>query len=81
MYSLSAPFHSISVNSFAIPRNSETNVIFFFHFLRNRVLSSSSSYILKLMSSQIEVGCHFLLQGIFPTQGLNPGLQHWRQTL
>ena len=21
----------------------------------------------------IEVGCHFLLQGIFPTQGLNPG--------
>ena len=27
------------------------------------------------------VGCHFLLQGIFPTQGLNPGLPHWRQTL
>ena len=27
------------------------------------------------------VGCHFLLQGIFPTQGLNPGLSHWRQTL
>ena len=25
----------------------------------------------------IEVGCHFLLQGIFPTQGLNPGLQEW----
>ena len=23
-----------------------------------------------------EVGCHFLLQGIFPTQGLNPGLPH-----
>ena len=22
-----------------------------------------------------EVGCHFLLQGIFPTQGSNPGLQ------
>ena len=22
------------------------------------------------------VGCHFLLQGIFPTQGLNPGLLH-----
>ena len=20
------------------------------------------------------MGCHFLLQGIFPTQGLNPGL-------
>ena len=24
------------------------------------------------------VGCHFLLQGIFPTQGLNPGLLHWQ---
>ena len=27
------------------------------------------------------VGCHFLLQEIFPTQGLNPGLLHCRQTL
>ena len=26
------------------------------------------------------VGCHFFLQGIFPTQGLNPGLPHCRQT-
>ena len=25
------------------------------------------------------VGCHFLLQGIFPTQGSNPGLPHCRQ--
>ena len=25
------------------------------------------------------VGCHALLQGIFLTQGLNPGLQHCRQ--
>ena len=25
------------------------------------------------------VGCHFLLQGIFPTQGLNLGLLHCRQ--
>ena len=28
-----------------------------------------------------EVDCHFLLQGIFPTQGSNPGLPHCRQTL
>ena len=28
-----------------------------------------------------EVGCHFLLQGIFPTQGQNPGLLHCRQML
>ena len=27
------------------------------------------------------VGCHFLLQGIFLTQGLNPGLPHSRQML
>ena len=27
------------------------------------------------------VGCHFLLQGNFLTQGLNPGLLHCRQTL
>ena len=26
-------------------------------------------------------GCHFLLQGIFPTQGLNPSLLHCRQIL
>jgi len=27
------------------------------------------------------VGCHFLLQGIFPTQGSNPGLEYCRQML
>ena len=27
------------------------------------------------------VGCHFHLQGIFPTQGLNPGTLHCRQIL
>ena len=26
-------------------------------------------------------GCHFLLQGIFPNQGLNPSLLHCRQIL
>ena len=29
----------------------------------------------------LEWVCHFLLQGFFPTQGLNPGLLHCRQTL
>ena len=29
----------------------------------------------------IGVGCHALVQGIFPTQGLNPGLLHYRQIL
>ena len=27
------------------------------------------------------MGCHFLLQGIFPTQGSNPDLLHYRQPL
>ena len=27
------------------------------------------------------VGCHSLLQGIFPTEGSNPGLSHCRQVL
>ena len=27
------------------------------------------------------VGCHAFLQGIFPTQGLNPGLLHCMQVL
>ena len=27
------------------------------------------------------VGCHALLQGIFPTQGLNPGLPHYSRIL
>ena len=32
-------------------------------------------------SKNTGVGCHFLLQGIFPTQGLHPGLPRCRQTL
>ena len=32
-------------------------------------------------SKSTEVGCCFLLQGIFPTQGLNPGLLYHRQML
>ena len=31
--------------------------------------------------TNIGVGCHDLLQGIFPTQGLNPGLLHCRHIL
>ena len=25
-----------------------------------------------------KLGCHLLVQGIFPPQGLNPGLLHWQ---
>ena len=34
-----------------------------------------------LSGKKTGVGCHFLLQEIFLTQGLNPGLPHCRQTL
>ena len=34
-----------------------------------------------ILGKNTGVGCHFLLQGIFPTQGSNPGLPHCRQTL
>ena len=33
------------------------------------------------LGKNTEVGCHFLLQRIFPTQGSNPGLPHCRQML
>ena len=33
------------------------------------------------LGHSIGVDCHFLLQGIFPIQGSNPGLPHCRQTL
>ena len=34
-----------------------------------------------ILQANTGVGCHFLLQGIFPTQGSNSGLPHCRQTL
>ena len=43
--------------------------------------SISSSMIRLLYGKNTGVGCQALLQGIFPTQGLNPGLLHCRQTL
>ena len=30
------------------------------------------------LGKNTRVGCHALLQGIFPTQGSNPGLSHYR---
>ena len=38
-------------------------------------------YITLMLYMFSGVGCHFLLQGIFPTQGLNLGLPHCRQML
>ena len=35
----------------------------------------------RILQVNTGLGCHVLLQGIFPTQGLNPGLLHCRQIL
>ena len=43
--------------------------------------SPSGSSVRGILHKNTGMGCHFLLQGIFPTQGLNPSLPHCRQTL
>ena len=51
---------------------------------RLKRLSSSRSrlfYPWNSLGKNTGMGCHFLLQGIFLTQGLNPGLPHCRQIL
>ena len=37
--------------------------------------------LLDVSGNSTGVGCDFLLQGTFPTQGLNLGLPHCQQTL
>ena len=50
--------------------------------LQSIYCSSPGSFSPQDFSGKITgVGCHFLLQAIFPTQGSNPGLSHCRQTL
>ena len=39
------------------------------------------TFVNKVMSLLFNVGCHFLLQEVFPTQGLNLSLLHCRQML
>ena len=40
--------------------------------------SLPASSVHGISSKNTGVGCHFLLQGIFPTQGLNPFLLRWQ---
>ena len=40
-----------------------------------------NSFAFSISRHEYWVGCHFLLQGFFPTQGLNPHLPHCRQIL
>ena len=43
--------------------------------------SLSGSPVLGILQARYWNGCHFLLQGIFPTQGSNPDLLYCRQIL
>ena len=40
------------------------------------ILKSRDNHLWNFLGKSTGVGCHFLLQGIFPTQGSNSGLQH-----
>ena len=57
------------------------------HSVVSNSLRSHGLYLTRLLhpwnfsGKSTGVGCHFLLQGIFLTQGSNPGLPHCRQTL
>ena len=44
-------------------------------------MNCSPSGYMGFSGENTAVGCHFLLQGIFPTQGSNLGLMHCRQIL
>jgi len=39
----------------------------------------SQMRILAFPGENTGVGCHFLVQGIFPTQGSNPHLLNWQE--
>ena len=39
------------------------------------------SFVLEILGENTGVGCYAFLQGIFPTQGSNPGLPHCRCSL
>ena len=51
-------------------------------FCNPRDYSPPGSSVHRIFQARILHGCcHFLFQGIFPTQGSNPHLMHWRQIL
>ena len=50
-------------------------------FATPRTVARQAPLSMEFSRKNIGVGCHFLLQGIFPTQGVNPGLPHCRRIL
>ena len=66
------------------PRDSQESLVHQF-FGAQPSLWSNSPHLYMLLENfpgkSVGVDCHFLLQGIFPTQELNPDLPHCRQML
>ena len=50
-------------------------------FVTLRIVACQAPLSMDFPGKNTGVGCHFLLQGVFLTQGTNPGLPHCRQTL
>ena len=90
LFNLFCEFHFFSVPSKWMLECSRVHYLDLFSFLSMSEWSHSadslrphglqSSRLLHPWGESTGVGCHFL-QGIFPTQGLNLGLPHCRQTL
>ena len=93
MFNKSIKLFDLEVFEFQTAKN--LSLIFNSICLKVKVKSLSWAYSLRLHgpkptrllcpwdfpSKNTGVGCHFLLQEIFPTQELNVGLPHFRQTL
>ena len=60
---------------------SESGVTQLVRLCDRRDCSPPGTSVHRILQAEYWSGCHFLLQGISPTQGLNPGLPHCRQTL
>ena len=46
--------------------------------LMDHIVAHLATYPWDFPGKRTGVGCHFLLQRIFPTQGLNPCFLHWQ---
>ena len=70
----------MSENSTLVISAPEILWLFVTHHLDSNVTGSLSRLLCPwdFPGKNTGVGCHFHLQGLFPTQGLNPCLLHWQ---
>ena len=76
---LSCPFPGVIDGK--VPENICDSYSVMSDFLRSHGLKPARLFCARNSLRNAGVGCHSLLQGIFPSQGLNPGLKHCRQIL